>query len=150
MAATIGAWERKAKLCLVDASLDKAIFTSILENLLDENKLNDEVSKITSPQIELARQNLSASANDKFICMFVWGFDKQHYLPFCSGLFTNDDTEVIQQIVTQFIEISVQCCSDGFEIVTFNEENKLLALAIQALSENRMMQFNLQNSEGNE
>jgi hypothetical protein len=82
--------------------------------------------------------------------MFVWGFDKQHYLPFCSGLFTNDDTEVIQQIVTQFIEISVQCCSDGFEIVTFNEENKLLALAVQALSENRMMQFNLQNSEGNE
>jgi hypothetical protein len=150
MAATIGAWERKAKLCLVDASLDKDIFTSILENLLDENKLNDEVSKITSPQIELARQNLSASANDKFICMFVWGFDKQHYLPFCSGLFTNDDTEVIQQIVTQFIEISVQCCSDGFEIVTFNEENKLLALAVQALSENRMMQFNLQNSEGNE
>ena len=150
MVATIGAWERKAKLCLVDASLDKDIFTSILENLLDENKLNDEVSKITSPQIELARQNLSASANDKFICMFVWGFDKQHYLPFCSGLFTNDDTEVIQQIVTQFIEISVQCCSDGFEIVTFNEENKLLALAIQALSENRMMQFNLQNSEGNE
>jgi hypothetical protein len=149
MAATIGAWERKAKLCLVDASLDKDIFTSILENLLDENKLNDEVSKITSPQIELARQNLSASANDKFICMFVWGFDKQHYLPFCSGLFTNDDTEVIQQIVTQFIEISVQCCSDGFEIVTFNEENKLLALAVQALSENRMMQFNLQNSEGN-
>ena len=64
--------------------------------------------------------------------------------------FLNDDTEVIQQIVTQFIEISVQCCSDGFEIVTFNEENKLLALAIQALSENRMMQFNLQNSEGNE
>jgi hypothetical protein len=61
--------------------------------------------------------------------MFVWGFDKQHYLPFCSGLFTNDDTEVIQQIVTQFIEISVQCCSDGFEIVTFNEENKLLALS---------------------
>ena len=150
MAATIGAWERKAKLCLVDASLDKDIFTSILENLLDENKLNDEVNKITSPQIELARQNLSASANDKFICMFVWGFDKQHYLPFCSGLFTNDDTEVIQQIVTQFIEISVQCCSDGFEIVTFNEENKLLALAVQALSENRMLQFNLQNSEGNE
>jgi len=149
MATTIGAWERKAKLCLVDASLDKDIFTSILENLLDENKLNDEVIKITSPQIELARQNLSASANDKFICMFVWGFDKQHYLPFCSGLFTNDDTEVIQQIVTQFIEISVQCCSDGFEIVTFNEENKLLALAVQALSENRMMQFNLQNSEGN-
>ena len=41
MAATIGAWERKAKLCLVDASLDKDIFTSILENLLDENKLKE-------------------------------------------------------------------------------------------------------------
>ena len=150
MTETIGAWQRKAKLCLVDVSLDGTEFANILNNLFKENQNNNDVHKLTLPQIELARQNLSASANDKFICMFVWGFDKQHYLPFCSGLFTNDDTEVIQQIVTQFIEISVQCCSDGFEIVTFNEDNKLLALAIQALSENRMMQFSLQNSERNE
>ena len=148
MTTTVGAWERKAKLCLVDASLDGTLFESVLNNLEEENKHNNDVYKLTLPQIELARQNLSGSTNDKFICMFVWAFDKQHYLPFCSGLFTTEDTEIIQQIVTQFIEISVQCCSDGFEIVTFNEQNKLLALAVQALSENRMMQLNLQSSEG--
>lgn len=149
MTATVGAWERKAKICLVDVSIDRDVFTNVLNNLLSENESDEDVYKITSPQIELAHQNLTATANEKFICMFVWGYDKQHYLPFVSGLFTDDDTEIIQKIVTQFIEISVQCCSDGFEVVTFNEENKLLALAIQSLSENRMMQFNLQNTKGN-
>lgn len=148
MTATVGAWERKAKLCLVDVSIDREIFTNVLNNLVSENKSDKSVNEITFPQIELAHQNLSSTSNEKFICMFVWGYDKQRYLPFCSQLFTEDDTDNIQKIVAQFIEISVQCCSDGFEIVTFNERNKLLALAIQALSENRMMQFSLQNSEG--
>ena len=143
MTATVGAWERKAKICLVDVSIDRDIFTDVLNNLLSENESDEDVYKITSPQIELAQQNLTATANEKFICMFVWGYDKQHYLPFCSGLFTDEDTEIIQKIVLQFIEISIQCCSDGFEVVTFNDENKLLAFALQALCENQIMQFNL-------
>lgn len=143
MTATVGAWERKAKICLVDVSIDRDVFTNVLNNLLSENESDEDVYKITSPQIELAQQNLTATANEKFICMFVWGYDKQHYLPFCSGLFTDEDTEIIQKIVAQFIEISIQCCSDGFEVVTFNDENKLLAFALQALCENQIMQFNL-------
>lgn len=143
MTTTVGAWERKAKLCLVDASLDGNLFGSVLNNLVEENKHNNDVYKLTLPQIELARQNLSGSANEKFICMFVWAFDKQHYLPFCSASFNDEDTESIQKIVSQFIEISIQCCSDGFEIVTFNEKNKLLAFALQALCENQIMQLNL-------
>jgi hypothetical protein len=143
MTATVGAWERKAKICLVDVSIDRDIFTNVLNNLLSENKSDESVYKITFPQIELAHQHLTSSTNEKFICMFVWGYDKQHYLPFCSELFIDEDTESIQKIVTQFIEISVQCCSDGFELVTFNEQNKLLAFALQALCENQIMQFNL-------
>ena len=143
MTATVGAWERKAKICLVDVSIDRDIFTDVLNNLLSENKSDESVYKITLPQIELAHKHLTSSANEKFICMFVWGYDKQHYLPFCSELFNDEDTESIQKIVTHFIEISIQCCSDGFELVTFNEQNKLLAFALQALCENQIMQFNL-------
>ena len=143
MTATVGAWERKAKICLVDVSIDRDIFTDVLNNLLSENKSDESVYKITLPQIELAHKNLTSSANEKFICMFVWGYDKQRYLPFCSALFNDEDTEIIQKIVSQFIEISIQCCSDGFEIVTFNEKNKLLAFALQALCENQIMQLNL-------
>ncbi len=143
MTATVGAWERKAKICLVDVSIDRDVFTNVLNNLLSENESDEDVYKITFPQIELAHQNLTSTANEKFICMFVWGYDKQRYLPFCSGLFTDNDTESIQKIATQFIEISIQCCSDGFELVTFNEQNKLLALALQALCENQIMQMNL-------
>ena len=143
MTATVGAWERKAKICLVDVSIDRDIFTNVLNNLLDENKSDESVYKITLPQIELAHHHLTSSNNEKFICMFVWGYDKQLYLPFSSELFNDEDTESIQKIVTQFIEISIQCCSDGFEIVTFNEKNKLLAFALQALCENQIMQHNL-------
>jgi hypothetical protein len=143
MTTTVGAWERKAKICLVDVSIDRDIFTNVLNNLLDENKSDEYVYKITLPQIELAHQHLTSSNNEKFICMFVWGYEKQLYLPFSSELFNDEDTESIQKIVTQFIEISIQCCSDGFEIVTFNEKNKLLAFALQALCENQIMQLNL-------
>ena len=143
MATTIGAWERKAKICLVDVSIDKEIFTNVLNSLLNENKSDETIYNITFPQIELAHQNLSSTANEKFICMFVWGYDKQRYLPFCSELFSDEDTESIQKIVTQFIQLSIQCCSDGFELVTFNEQNKLLAFALQALCENQIMQSNL-------
>jgi hypothetical protein len=76
--------------------------------------------------------------------MFVWGYDTQYYLPFTSPLFQKEDVGALQEYVEDFIKISIQCCSDGFEVTTFNENNKLLAYAIQATCENQMMQINLQ------
>jgi hypothetical protein len=146
----IGAWERQAKICLVDVSLDRAIFENLLNNLQEENRDNEDVYKVSLPQIELALENLSAPKNVKFICMFVWDYNKQYYLPVCSKPFTIEDVDEITEIVKNLIEVSVKCCSDGFELVTFNESNKLLSLTIQALSENRMMQYSLEQTEGDE
>lgn len=148
MTETIGAWERKAKICLVDAVQDKEIFLQILEKLEKENSVNADVWKSCFPQIEAARVHLSDSIGGVFLCMFVWGYETQHYLPFTSQKFSKDDVEALQEYVEQFIQISIQCCSDGFEVTTFNENNKLLAYAIQATCENEMLQINLQHYQG--
>ena len=148
MTQEIGAWERKAKISLVDVQHDKEMFLNVLDRLEEENSLNEHVLKLSMPQIELARSNLAGDSSKKFICMFVWGYDTQHYLPFCSDVFDDDNTEYLQQIIRRYIDISIQCCSDGFEVVTFSDNNKLLALTMQALCENEMMQINLRLKEG--
>ena len=53
----------------------------------------------------------------------------------------------VNEIVNKFIDISIQCCSDGFKVNTFNDENKLLAYALQSTCENEIMQFNLKSHE---
>lgn len=145
MTETIGAWERKAKICLVDDVHDKGIFLQVLEKLEQENSINSEIMQSCAPQFEAAKSNLVNSNNQVFLCMFVWGYDSQHYLPFTSPLFRKEDVDVLQNYIKQFIQISIQCCSDGFEVVTFNDNNKLLAYAIQATCENEMMQINMQH-----
>jgi len=147
MSEIVGAWERKAKICLVDVIQDNEVFSNLLHHLEQENQLNPQVFKLTSPQIDLARLHLSSGSDVKFICMLVWGYDTQQYLPFTSGIFENDDVELLQNIVKEFIEISIQCCSDGFEVTTFSDTNKLLAYAIQATCENEMMAINLKRYE---
>ena len=150
MTQEIGAWERKAKISLVDIQHDKEIFENMLNGLEAENSANASVMQLSMPQIELARKNLASNQAKKFICMFVWGFETQHYLPFCSDVFDDENTEYLQHIIRLYIDISIQCCSDGFEVVTFSDNNKLLAMAMQALCENEMMQINLRLKESNQ
>lgn len=145
MTESIGAWERKAKICLVDATRDKEIFLQVLEKLENENSNNEEVLLSCLQQIELAKSNLNDANEKVFLCMFVWGYETQNYLPFTSPLFSKDDIDLLQEYVRKFIQISIQCCSDGFEVTTFSETNKLLAYAIQVTCENEMMQVNLQH-----
>jgi len=147
MSEIVGAWERKAKICLVDVIQDNEVFSNLLLHLEKENQSNLQVFQQTSPQVDLARLHLSSGANVKFICMLVWGYDTQQYLPFTSDIFGNDDVEFLQDIVKKFIEISIQCCSDGYEVTTFSDANKLLAYAIQATCENEMMAINLKRYE---
>lgn len=147
MTQQIGAWERKAKISLVDVQHDKEIFLNVLDRLEEENSLNQHVLKLSMPQIELARKNLAGDSSKKFICMFVWGYETQHYLPFCSDAFDAENTEYLEKIIHLYIDISIQCCSDGFEVVTFGEHNKLLAMTMQALCENEMMRINLQHKQ---
>jgi len=147
MSDIVGAWERKAKICLVDVIQDNEVFSNLLNHLEQENQLNPQVFKQTSRGIELARIHLSSGSDVKFICMLVWAHENQQYLPFTSDIFENDDVELLQNIVKEFIEISIQCCSDGFEVTTFSDTNKLLAYAIQATCENEMMAINLKRYE---
>ena len=119
----------------------------MLHHLEQENQSNLQVFQQTSPQIDLARLHLSSGADIKFICMLVWGYDTQQYLPFTSGIFESNDVELLQNIVKEFIEISIQCCSNGYEVTTFSDTNKLLAYAIQATCENEMMAINLKRYE---
>ncbi len=143
MADEIGAWERKAKICLVDATKDNEIFTNVLEKLTTENSANKTVFNRCVKQIEDAKVNLDNKSENFFICMFVWGYESQLYLPFTSPSFKSDDVDLLHEIIKKFIDISIQCCSNGFEVVTFNDDNKLLAFALQATCENEMMQINL-------
>ena len=143
MTEKIGAWERKAKICLVDAIKDKEIFLQVLNKLEQENASDAEVLRLCIPQIKHAKSHFDNANEDAFLCMFVWGYETQHYLLFTSPLFQKEDIDAMKEYVKKFIDISIQCCSDGFEINTFNDNNKLLAYAIQATCENEMMQVNL-------
>lgn len=145
MTENIGAWERKAKICLVDVIQDNEVFLQVLEKLENENLNDSEVFQNCSPQIELAKSNLKSTSEQVFLCMFVWGYETQNYLPFTSPLFFKEDVTVLNEYVKKFIHISIQCCSDGFEVTTFNEYNKLLTYAIQVTCENEMLQVNLQH-----
>jgi hypothetical protein len=149
MAEVIGAWEREAKIFLVDIKNDKEIFTFVLDKLVEENSAVTDVLNGCIAQINHAKQNLE-KINNFFICMFIWDFDSQFYLPFTSPVFESSDVWLLNEIVKKFIDISIQCCSDGFEVKTFNDENKLLAYALQVTCENELMQFNLKQYKVND
>ena len=139
----IGAWERKALLYLVDTTYDVDAVYLLLEKLEKENNLIQITENLWDIQIEFARSNLASPEGKKFILMFVWDFDNQIYLPFTSKLFNEEDTDYLKETVANLIKASVELCSDGFELRTINEKNKLLAFTIQVLCENNTMQINL-------
>ncbi len=147
MTEEIGAWERKAEICLVDIRNDKDNFIGLLERMAGEYKSSPKYSNSCMPQIEIARNNLNDEIDDYFLCMFVWDYDNQYFIPFTSPVIKFEDVDLLHEVVIKFIEISIQCCSDGFEVVTFNDNNKLLAFALQALCENQIMQINLKHYE---
>ena len=147
MTETVGAWERKAEICLVDIRNDKDYFLGLLERMVEEYNGFPKYSNSCMPQIEIARNNIKYEVDDYFLCMFVWDYDNQFFIPFTSPVVKFEDFDLLNQIVEKFIEISIQCCSDGFEIVTFNDNNKLLAFTIGALSDNQILQFKLNNYE---
>jgi hypothetical protein len=147
MTEEIGAWERKAEICLVDIRNDKDNFFGLLERMVGEYKSSPKYSNSCMPQIEIARNNLKYEIDDYFLCMFVWDYDNQHFIPFTSPVVKFEDVDLLHEIVIKFIEISIQCCSDGFEVITFNDNNKLLAFALQALCENQIMQIKLKHYE---
>jgi len=150
MTEEIGAWERKAEICLVDIRNDKDYFLSLLEHMVDEYKTFPKYSNSCMPQIEIARNNLNYEVDDYFLCMFVWDYDNQYFIPFTSPVAKFEDFDLLNKIVERFIEISIQCCSDGFEVVTFNDNNKLLAFTITVLSDNQILKYNLKQVEGEE
>ena len=139
----IDAWERKALLYLVDTTHDGDAVYPLLEKLEEENNLIQTSENLWDKQIELARSNLATTEDKKFLLMFVWDFVNQIYLPFTSKLFNEEDIDYLTEIVTNLIKASVELCSDGFELKTMNEKNKLLAFTIQVLCENNLMQINL-------
>jgi hypothetical protein len=143
MTEKIGAWERKAEICIVDIRNDKDYFLSLLERMVEEYKSFPKYLNSCMPQLELAKNQLNHGVDDYFLCMFVWDYDNQYFIPFTSPIVKFEDVDLLNEIVVKFIEISIQCCSDGFEVVTFNDNNKLLAFALQALCENKIMEFNL-------
>lgn len=141
----IGAWERRATIFLVDTLLDKDIFFPLLQKMEEEHALVPALTDAEAVRMQLdkAYECLAQTSGEKFICMFIWDFSNQAYLPFCSDSFVDSDTESIVNTIKSFITFSIDCCSNGFLFKTMNEENKLLALAIQALCENEMMQRSL-------
>ncbi len=147
MTEIIGAWERKAEICLVDIRNDKDNFIGLLERMVEEYKSSPKYSNSCMPQLEIARNNLNCEIDNYFLCMFVWDYDNQYFIPFTSPVIKFEDVDLLHEIVIKFIEISVQCCSDGFEVVTFNDKNKLLAFALQALCENQIMQIKIKHYE---
>lgn len=149
MAEKVGAWEREAKIFLVDIKNDKEIFTNVLDKLVEENSAVPDVLNGCIAQINHAKQNLEKEDNF-FICMFIWDFESQFYLPFTSPIFESSDVWLLNRIVKKFIDMSIQCCSDGFQVKTINDENKLLAYALQLTCENEIMQFKLKNYENYE
>ena len=139
----IGAWERKALLYLIDTKYDADSVYLLLEKLENENNFKQITENLWDKQIEFARSNLVSPEGKKFILMFVWDFDYQIYIPFASKLFNEEDTDYLTETVANLIKASVELCSDGFELRTINEKNKLLAFTIQVLCENNTMQINL-------
>lgn len=147
----IGAWERSATIFLVDTMLDTESFTPLLEKLEDEHASIPTLanSPVVLQQFQQARQCLTDESGGKFLCMFVWNYSNQAYFPVCTDLFQDSDTEIIMKFVKSFVDCLVGCSCKGFTLKTLNDENKLLALAIQALCENEIMQLNLSKYETN-
>lgn len=137
MEAKVKEWEQKAKVCLVDPQHDRDVFASALDALERELKELGDVWMSSAIHFDRARDCLQDEGGRKFICMFVWDFHHQVFFPVSTGLFDESETEVLIEIIKEFMQFAFDCCSAGFEVVTFNDNNKLLALAMQLLCESQ-------------
>lgn len=146
MTEQVGAWERPASILLIDTKSDREKFLPLLQQLEKEHKVIDAIKNYEAARknIELAYNCLEDIEGRKFLIMFAWDYINQVYLPFSSGLFEDDEVEVIHNIVKEFIATALRCCCIGFDFRNLNEENRLIGFCIQALCENEMMQVEIQ------
>lgn len=142
-------WEQPAQVFLVDTKYDKNAFLSLVNELADSHKNIPEFQSkdVYDPikfNFDIIYDCLGDEKGRKFLVMFGWDWLNQTYIPFTQGLFENDDVDAIIGMTKSFIEVSIQLCCNDFRLTTFNENNKLLALCVQALCENELNQYWLQ------
>ncbi len=148
MAETIDQLAQPVRIFLVDTALDYDKFLPLLEKLVEEHSANESFRnsddyKHVQYNIDIAFNCLGDKEARKFLIMFAWSENNQVFLPFSSGLFDDDETDTVHNIVKTFIKVALQMDSSGFEFRSLNENNKLLSMLIQVLCENELMQLKL-------
>jgi len=142
-------WEQPAQVFLVDTRYDKEAFLTLFNELADSHKAipafqSKDVYDPIKVNFDIVYDCLSDEEGRKFLVMLGWDWSNQAFIPFAHGLFEDDDIDTIVGITKSFMEVSIQLCCNDFKLTTFNENNKLMALCVQALCENELNQYWLQ------
>ena len=145
----IDKWEQPAQVFLVDTKFDKEVFLPLLNELADSHKnipafQSKDVYDPIKVNFDIVYDCLDDEEGRKFLVMFCWDWSNQAFIPFAQGLFEDDDIDAIIGIAESFMKVSIQLCCNDFRLTTFNENNELLALCVQALCENELNQYWLQ------
>ena len=142
-------WEQPAQVFLVDTKYDKQAFLPLLNELADSHKnipafQSKDVYDPIKVNFDIVYDCLDDEEGGKLLVMFCWDWSNQAFIPFAQGLFEDDDVDAIIGIAKSFMKVSIQLFCNDFRLTTFNEDNKLLALCVQALCENELNQYWLQ------
>lgn len=125
------------RVALFDSVRDEEQILQLLENLIESSAASAIASRLCKEALEKTRIFLEESRDDArtILIALLWDSTNDAWLPVLCEPIAKDDTERILGYTSSLATLFIDSGANSFEFRTTNDDQKVLALCVQALLE---------------